>query len=419
MKKIAWAGLLCCFLSVSLGAATDQTAFFQKRAAEIFPESVQLRRQLHQFPELCFQEKKTAAFLAAYLKDLGLEVTAGIAGTGIKAVLRGGLPGPVIGLRADMDALPIQEMTGLPFQSRHPGQMHACGHDAHMTNLLVAARLLAGIRSQLPGTVVFIFQPCEEGAPKKEKGGAERLIEAGILENPRLDALLALHVLPELPAGQVSLRPGPIMANVAWVYIHIQGKASHGAFPHQGIDAIVAAAAAISQFQTLISRSKDPGEKAVLSIGKINGGVRSNIIAETVDMEGTVRTFSEAAENLIRSGMENILRGLETAFGVKARLDFEKVNPAVVNDSRLHDLVRPVFQEILGRDNVLAAEPLTIGEDFALYSRHVPSLLFFLGSGGSNALHAPAFSVDEEILKVAPVLLAGAACAYLEQGRQP
>jgi len=419
MKKIAWAGLLCCFLSVSLGAATDQTAFFQKRAAEIFPESVQLRRQLHQFPELCFQEKKTADFLVAYLKKLDLEVTSGIAGTGIKAVLRGGLPGPVIGLRADMDALPIQETTGLSFASRQPGQMHACGHDVHMTNVLVCARLLSEIRTQVPGTVVFLFQPCEEGAAKGRPGGAESLIAAGILDNPRLDALLALHVMPDLEAGQVSLRPGPIMANVAWVYIHIQGKASHGAFPHQGVDAIVAAAAAISQFQTLISRSKDPGEKAVLSIGKIHGGVRSNVIAEIVDMEGTVRTFSEKQENQIRSGMEKILQGLETAFAVKTRLDFEKVNPFVDNDRALHDLFLPVFEKFLGRENVHLAEPLTIGEDFALYSRHIPSLLFFLGSGGDSALHTPTFSVEEKILETAPALLAGAACAYLEQGRQP
>jgi amidohydrolase len=419
MKKIILDGLAFFLFCAPLAAVFEHLAFFQKKAVAVFPESVQLRRQLHQFPELCFQEKKTAGFLIAYLKKLDLEVTTGIAGNGIKAVLRGNRPGPVIGLRADMDALPIQETTGLPFQSRQPGQMHACGHDAHMTNVLICARLLAEIRGQVPGTVVFIFQPCEEGAAKNMPGGAESLIAAGILDNPHLDALLTLHVMPDLAAGQVSLRPGPIMANVASVYIHIQGKASHGAFPHQGIDAIVAAAEAITQFQTLISRSKDPGEKAVLTIGKINGGVRTNVIAETVDMEGTVRTFSEATENQIRSGMEKILQGLETAFGVKARLDFEKVNPFVNNDAGLYNLFLPVFEKILGRENVHLAEPLTIGEDFALYSRRVPSLLFFLGSGGDSALHTPTFSVDEEILKIAPVLLAEAACAYLEQRQQP
>ncbi|MCU0237573.1 MAG: M20 family metallopeptidase [Acidobacteria bacterium] len=392
----------------------DAAAYFLDGAAAMFAESVQLRRQLHRMPELCFQEKETSAFVAAYLKKLGLEVSTGIAGTGIKAVLRGGRPGAVVGLRADMDALPIVEATGLPFASQRPGRMHACGHDAHMTHVLAAAKLLAAVRDRLAGTVVFIFQPCEEGAPMKETGGAERLIAAGILENPRLDALFGLHVLPDLPAGKIALRPGAIMANVSWIYVRIQGKAAHGAFPHQGIDAIFAAAQAVNQFQALISRYKDPGEKAVLTIGRINGGVRSNVIAESVEMEGTVRTFSDELENRIRLGMENILRGLETSLGVKTSLDFEKVNPAVMNDAGLHDLVLPVFRRALGKANVLTAEPLTIGEDFSLYSRRLPSLFFFLGSGVGNALHSPAFTVDEGILKVAPALLAAAAFVYLE-----
>jgi len=400
-------------------AGFDPAPYFMDQAQAMFAESVELRRQLHQIPELCFQEKETAAFVAAYLAKLGLDVTTGIAGTGIKAVLRGGRPGPVVGLRADMDALPIEEATGLPFASQRPGQMHACGHDAHMTHVLAAAKLLSSVRDRLAGTVVFIFQPCEEGAPKKETGGAERLIAAGILEHPRLDALFGLHVLPDLKAGQAALRPGAIMANVAWIYIRIQGKAAHGAFPHQGIDAIVAAAQAVTQFQTLISRSKDPGAKAVLTIGKINGGVRSNVIAETVDMEGTVRTFSDELEAQIRAGMENILRGLEAATGVKTSLDFEKVNPAVMNDTKLYDLVLPVFRRALGEANVLAAEPLTIGEDFSLYSRRLPSLFFFLGSGVGHPLHSSAFTVDEEILKTAPALLAAAAFAFLEQGGRP
>ncbi|MCX6558738.1 MAG: M20 family metallopeptidase [Candidatus Aminicenantes bacterium] len=418
-KNTLVAGLAVCFFFLPLFTADDFIFLFKERATALFPESVGLRRELHQIPELCFQEKKTAAFLAAYLKKLDLELTSAIAGSGIKAVLRGGRPGPVIGLRADMDALPIEETSGLPFASRQPGQMHACGHDVHMTNLLVCARLLSEIRARLAGTVVFIFQPCEEGAAKDEAGGAERLIAAGILENPRLDALLALHVLPGLAAGRVSLRPGPIMANVASVYIRIRGKASHGAFPHQGVDAIVVAAAAIGQFQTLISRSKDPGEKAVLSIGKINGGVRSNVIAETVDMEGTVRTFSAETENAIRAGMERILKGLEIAFGVTTRFDFEKASPAVVNDAKLYDRLLPVFERILGRNNVVLAEPLTVGEDFAAYGRLVPSLLFFLDSGNGSALHTPTFAVDEDVLKIAPALLAGLAYSYLESDTRP
>lgn len=391
-------------------------ARFRDRAAALFPETVELRRQLHRIPEPCFQERETSAFAAARLRQLGLEVTTGIAGTGVKAVLRGALPGPVVGLRADMDSLPIAEATGLPFASRRPGLMHACGHDAHMANLLTAARLLAEERGRLRGTVVFILQPCEEGAAKKEKGGAERLIEAGVLDNPRLDALFGLHVLPDLPAGRVALRPGAMMASVAWIYVRVLGRAAHGAFPHQGVDAIVAAAHAVTQFQALISRGRDPGEKSVLTIGKICGGVRSNVIAEAVDMEGTVRAFSEREEERILSGIAGVLRGIEAAFGVRASLDFERVNPAVVNDPRLAAMAQPVFAAVLGAENVLPAEPLTIGEDFALYSRRLPALFFFLGSGGGQALHAPGFTVDEEALRAAPALLAAVAFAFLEQG---
>jgi amidohydrolase len=419
MRKIVLALLAVALIGPRPAPAADTAPDFPARAAALFAESVQLRRQLHQIPELCFQEKETAAFVASYLRRLGLEVQTGIAGTGIRAVLHGNLPGPTVGLRADMDALPITEATGLPFASRHAGRMHACGHDAHMTNVLVAARLLAEERARLAGTVVFIFQPCEEGAPQKEKGGAERLIEAGILENPHLDALFGLHVLPDLPAGQVALKPGAIMANVAWIYVHVRGKAAHGAFPHQGTDAIVAAAEAIGQFQTLISRRKDPGEKAVLTIGKIYGGVRSNVIAEAVDMEGTVRTFSDELESRIRAGMENILKGLEIAHGVQCSLEFEKVNPSVVNDAALTEMVLPVFRGILGDGNVLQAEPLTIGEDFALYSRRLPSLFFFLGCGDSGALHSPTLTIDERIFKTAPALLAAAAFTFLRQGGRP
>jgi metal-dependent amidase/aminoacylase/carboxypeptidase family protein len=355
---------------------------------------------LHAMPELCFCEQKTSALAAAYLKKLGLEVQGGIAGTGFKAILRGRRATPVLAIRTDMDALPITEATGLPFSSQNKGVMHACGHDLHMTNVLMTAKLLAGIRNKLPGTVVFIFQPCEEGAAAGEKGGADRLIDAGILESPHVDAIIGLHIMPDIPSGKIGLCPGPIMANVAWVYISIEGKSS-----------------AVLEFQSLISRQKDPAEKAVLTIGTMKGGVRRNVLADHVEMEGTVRSFSFAVEKQIEEGMGRILKGLEIMFGVRTRLVFERANSFVQNDPQLTGFFLPVFRRILGEDNVKIIEPLTIGEDFSAYSHLIPALFFFLGVGqGENpaGLHTPELNPDEKTLLVAPVLFASAAVSYLQ-----
>ena len=225
----------------------DFTGQFAQKAEAHFQEAVRLRRHLHQIPELCHLEKETSGFITRYLRELGLEVKTGIGGYGIKAILKGMKAEPVIAIRADMDALPIVEKTGLSFASKNKGDMHACGHDAHMTNVLIAARMLSEMREKIPGTIVFIFQPCEEGAPPGKTGGAQAMIKAGVLEHPHIDAILGLHVLPDLPVGTIGLCPGPIMANVASFYIKIFGKASHGAFPHQGVDAIYAASSAIMQ----------------------------------------------------------------------------------------------------------------------------------------------------------------------------
>lgn len=392
----------------------DFTGYFKEKAASYHAEAVDLRRQLHRFPELCFQEKETSAFVAAYLKKLGLDVETGIAGYGIKAVLRGNREKPVFAVRADMDALPIAEKTGLSFLSRNKGVMHACGHDTHMTNVLMAAKLLAEVKDRIPGTVVFIFQPCEEGAPPGKKGGAESMIEAGVLENPRVERIIGLHVLPDLPVGTVGLCPGPIMANVASFYITIFGKSSHGAFPHQGVDAIYLAASAIMQFQSLISRFRDPTEPAVLTVGKIKGGVRLNVIADKVELEGTVRTFSFEFQDRISMGIEKILKGLSFAYGFQYRFDFRKDAPYVKNDPQLTRAMVPVFKKMLGDDKVVTVKPMTIAEDFSHYSHRIPALFFFLGVGGNAALHTPKFSVDEEILKVGPALFAAAAVSYLQ-----
>jgi amidohydrolase len=277
----------------------------------------------------------------------------------------------------------------------------------------MAARILAEIKEQIPGTIVFIFQPCEEGAPPGKTGGAQAMIRAGVLENPQIDAILGLHVLPDLPVGTIGLCPGPIMANVASFYIKIFGKASHGAFPHQGVDAIYAAASAVMQFQSLISRFRDPNEPAVLSVGKINGGVRLNVIAEEVDLEGTVRTFSFEFQDRISMGMEKILKGLSIAYGTQYRFDFTKDAPFVKNDRQLTEFFIPVFKKILGEKKVQIVKPMTIAEDFSHYSHKIPALFFFLGVGGKAALHTPTFAVDEAALKIGPVLFATAAIHYL------
>lgn len=405
-------------MSICFGSDIEIPGYLEKKAGEYFSEAVQIRRQLHRCPELCFQEKETSGIILEYLKKLGLRIETGIAGTGIKAILDGYRDRPVLAIRCDMDGLPIQEKTGFPFSSKNQGSMHACGHDAHMTNVLITAKILSEIRENIPGTVVFIFQPCEEGPPANQAGGAQRMIQENALENPRVDAIIGLHVYPGIATGSIGIRPGAMMANVASFYLEILGKSSHGAFPHQGIDAIYAASCAIQQFQSLISRFKDPGETAVLSVGKIEGGVRVNVIAEKVEMQGTVRSFSFETQDRIAVGMENILKGLSLALGTTYNFQFFKDAPYVKNDEELTRFLIPVFKKILGDENVTEINPLTIAEDFSHYSHQIPGVFFLLGVGDQSPLHTPTFSVDEEIFKIAPVLLASAALSYLNRPLQ-
>lgn len=393
----------------------DFHGWLKKKVKEYYPLAVKTRRQLHQFPEPCFKESKTSKYLADFLRKCGLDVQTGLAGTGIKAILRGGKKGPVVGIRTDMDALPITETTGLPFSSKHDGYMHACGHDGHMTNVLMTAKILSEIKDRLPGTVVFVFQPCEEGAPGGGPSGADRMIEAGIMENPKIDFMLGLHVMPPYKSGTIALREGAIMANVASVFITINGKSSHGAYPHEGVDAIYAAASAINQFQALISRLKDPNERAVLTIGKINGGVRLNVIADQVKMEGTVRTFSFDTQEMIEKGMRNVLEGLKNTLGISYEYRFKKTSKYVKNDVKLTRMITPLFKELLGDSNVFTTDPQTVGEDFSAYSHRVPSLFFFLGVGEKGKLHTPTFAIEEESFNYGPLLFSAAAWKILNQ----
>jgi amidohydrolase len=416
MKKTGLWIILCGMLVVySQGA--DLMDMIKQQAQVNFQEAVRIRRSLHKIPELCYQEIKTSRFVQQFLSDLGLELHTGIAGTGLKAILYGAADQPVVAIRADMDALPIAEKTGLPYASTHEGIMHACGHDIHMTNVLMAAKILSSLKESVPGTVVFIFQPCEEGAPGGQAAGARRMIQEGILESPKLDAIVGLHNMPDFPVGTVALRSGPLMANVDWIQIGIRGRSSHGAYPHQGVDAVYVASTAVLQFQSLISRFVDPQEPAVLTIGTIEGGLRNNIIAERVRMEGTVRTFSFQTRDTIHEGMRNILKGLETAYGVTTDFKFTEGSRFVKNDPRLSELILPLFKRMMGADRVLISKPVTVGEDFADYSHEIPALFFFLGTGGEGKLHSPGFLPDEKALRYGPMLLAAAAVKILDSLR--
>jgi len=414
MKNRVLTAAIIFLLHFVITTADDITDQINRRSLELYEEAVQIRRDLHQIPEPCFSEHRTSAYIRNYLLKLGLSVKSGIAGTGIRAVLTGNRPRPVVAIRCDMDALPITEKTGLPFSSRNPGFMHACGHDAHMTNGLIAAKILTGMRRQLPGTVVFVFQPCEEGTTDGTPSGAHRMLEEGILQDPPVDLMLGLHVLPGLPAGTVAYREGSLMANVAAVLLEISGKSSHGAMPHQGIDAIYASACAIQQFQSLVSRSRDPNERAVLTIGTIEGGVAYNVIAETVTMRGTVRTFSEKTEEMIEEGMRKIMDGLKRAMGISYRYRFTRSTKFVWNDPPLTRFLIPLFREMLEEDQVIEIDPLTVGEDFSVYSHAIPSFFFLLGAGEGPPLHHPRFSVDETLFRHGPRLLAAAAVRCLK-----
>ncbi|MCP4152140.1 MAG: amidohydrolase [bacterium] len=383
---------------------------------EYYPEAVKIYQHLHKHPEMCFEETDTSNYITDYLKKCNLEVQTGLAkGTGIKAILKGGKSGPVVGIRADIDALLIQEENDLEFKSVNKGIMHACGHDVHTTNVMIAARILSEMKENIAGTIVFVFQPCEEGAPDGSCG-ADAMIKSGVLENPKIDAMFGLHVYPGQKVGSVFLKEGGLTSSCDTVKITITGKNAHGARPQEGIDSIYSAASAIMQFQGIISRKLDPTDMGVLTIGKINGGTSLNVIAAEVKMEGTVRTFTDNGQDLIEKEIGNVLDGLEKSMGVTCELDYHRDFKYVKNDPDLHNMVTPLFNKLIGEENVFPAEQLSGSEDFAFYSHEIPCYFFFMGSGNESPVHTPTFSIEEETLKYGPLLLSAAALEYLEKG---
>lgn len=423
--------VLTLFAISSLHAqASRLDAEVDRRAARVGDKVLAWRRDIHAHPELSNRETRTAEIVAQHLRSLGLEVRTGVAHTGVVGVLRGGKPGRVIALRADMDALPVTEEVDVPFASKvrttyngqEVGVMHACGHDTHTAMLMGVAEVLAGMRSQLPGTVKFIFQPAEEGAPVGEQGGAELMIQEGVLDNPKPEAIFGLHVFP-YPAGDIRYRPGGFMASADRFQIVVRGRQTHGALPWAGIDPIVVASQIVLGLQTIASRQIDvTAAPAIVTVGAINGGVRYNIIPDSVVMLGTVRTFDMAMRNDIHQRIRRTAESIAQSAGASAQVVIDTTTAVTYNDPALTEKILPTLRQVAGANHVFLSPPITAAEDFSRYQQRIPGVYFFLGitPPGTDPSkvapnHSPRFFVDEAALPVGVRALAHVAVDYLTQ----
>lgn len=380
-------------------------------ATAVEPKVIEWRRDFHAHPELSNREVRTAEVVAKRLKALGIEVKTGIGITGVAGLLRGGKPGRTIGLRADMDALPVTEQVDVPFKSKVTtqfrgetvGVMHACGHDAHMAILLGVAQVLAGMRDKLAGQVLFIFQPAEEGAPEGERGGASLMLEQGLFKIAKPDVVFGLHVISSLPTGVIGYRSGPFMAGSDSFSILVTGRQTHGSRPWGGVDPILAAGQIVTGLQSIVSRQLDiTNVPAVITVGAIKGGIRYNIIPDTVDMIGTVRTFDEDMRTDIIRRMETTAEKIAAASGATATVKFREGNPPVINDPELTQRALPTLERVAGKGKVRQLTLQTTAEDFAFYGNEVPSLFFWVGITPPDRdpvttafNHSPLFYVDE------------------------
>ena len=361
---------------------------------ELLPALITIRRQIHRYPELAFQENCTAALVSSTLLHLGLETRTGIAHTGVTGVLPGTGPG-VVAVRADMDALPLQEQNDCPYASTVPQVMHACGHDGHVAIALGTAMVLRRL-APLPGSVKFIFQPAEEGP-----GGALPMVQAGVLENPAVNMLLGFHLTNSLPTGRVGVHYQQACAATDEINITILGQGGHGAHPHTAVDAIVAAAAVVTALQTIVSRQINPLEAAVITIGTIHGGTANNIIADQVTLWGTVRTLSPQVRHAIPALVERLVAGITAAHNASYRFTYKQGYPVLVTDPGVTVLAEQAAAGIVGRDNVLRLSPSMGGEDFAYFAQRVPATFLRIGSGGAEYTlpgHHPRFDFDEQAL---------------------
>jgi amidohydrolase len=426
---LMFAAILCVMASPQARAASDSSStIIEREALAIAPRAIGWRRDIHQHPELGYSEIRTATLVAEHLRSLGLEVQTGIAHTGVVGVLRGGQPGLTVGLRAELDALPVTEDTNVAFASRtrvsykgqDTGVMHACGHDVHLAVLMATATVLSRLRARLHGTVVFIFQPDEEQtAEPNEKGGATEMMMEGLLERNHLDALFALHVTNQFPVGEIRLAPGAAKAGGDALEIVVTGRSAHAAKPWEGIDPVVSAAQIVLGLQTVISRQIDPiVSPTVLSIGMIRGGIRPNIIPDSVSMGGGLRWFDERSRRSAQEKIERMTQGIVSASGATASVSFMPVAPPVVNDAAL---ARSMVQTLLAL-KVLASSPSPTSDDIGHITERVPGLYFYLGGTPTGvdptttaANHSPKFFVDEGALLVGIRAMSTLAVGYLNR----
>lgn len=411
MKKIIlFTGLFTFSIFASAQNAALKSKIAQK-AASLESKVITWRRDFHQNPELGNREFKTAEKIAAHLRSLGIEVQTGVGKTGVVGILRGGKPGPVVALRADIDALPVKERADIPFASKAEGEyngqvvpvMHACGHDTHIAILMGTAEILTSIKTDLKGTVKFIFQPAEEGPPEGEEGGAELMIKEGVLTNPKVDVIFGLHINAQTEVGKIKYRPKGTMAASDWFKIKIMGKQTHGAYPWLGIDPIVTASQIVMGLQTIVSRNVNITESAaVVSVGQINAGVRSNVIPEELTMNGTIRSLDSKVQQMVHSRIKQVATAIAESAGATADVTITNKTAITYNDPTLTEKMIPTLEAVAGKENVLLTPAVTGAEDFSFYQEKIPGLYFFLGGAPKGKPisetaphHTPDFYIDE------------------------
>lgn len=417
--------------AMSLSVASANTVDVDALANKVEADVISWRHHFHEFPELSNREFKTAEYVASYLKSLGLQVQTGVAKTGVVAILDSGKPGPVVALRADMDGLPVKEENALLYRSNQVGEyngkevpvMHACGHDTHMAMLMGAAKILTDIKGELKGKVKFIFQPAEEGAPAGEKGGAEIMVKEGVLKNPDVDAIFGLHISANTDVGTVRYNSGGTMAAVDPFKIVVHGKQAHGAYPWKSVDPIVTSAQMIMSIQTIVSRElKLIDDAAVVSIGSIHGGNRSNIIPSEVEMVGTIRTLNKAAREHIYEALPRKVKAIAESMGAEAELTLplDYYYPITYNDPELTQQMLPTMQRTAGVENTFLSKPVTGAEDFSFFQEQVPGLYVWVGGKpldvseeDSPAHHTPEFYVDDSGMKLGVKLLTNFTLDYM------